>query len=138
MADAFDIAKLLKAPKKKEQRREFSNLENVRRLLFHPSPPPTPKKTGRRKKADLTPIPLEWGISPCLIEAQFYAESGDVRDKFLTNSPEDVAEMTDVPTLERLWELYFPFSQPHNAMEEGYLALMRDCIDKRLHELSQC
>ena len=135
MAD-ISLTKPPNAPQKKQEKREFSNLEKARRLLFQPSPPPAPKKTGRRKKPNLEPIPLEWGVSPCLIEAQFYAESGDVREKFLRNSPEDVAEMTDIPTLEKLWELYFPFSQPRNAMEEGYLALMRDCIDARLHELS--
>ena len=83
----------------------------------------------------LSPTPLVWGESPELIEAQHLAESGDIREKFLVHTPEDVAEEEDVEWLEKLWELYFPAAQPHNKFEEAYLQLMRDIIDCRLEQL---
>ena len=131
--DVFSAAHLLRAPKKKKQRRPLPKLANIRKLQFSPLATSTPKKAvGGEEKED----PLEWGISPVLIEAEFLAESGEVRDKFLLHSPEDVAEETDVEVLEKLWELYFPPSQPHNNYEEAYLSLMRDSIDLRLSKLS--
>ena len=56
----------------------------------------------------------------------------EVRAKYLAFTTKDIEEETSIPFLERLWELYFPFSQPRNAYEEAYLSLMRECIDSRL------
>lgn len=108
--------------KKKASSRRPSSFSGVNvPLLFKPEEPETPK--------------LEWGVSPVLIEAQFLAESGGVREKYLLHNPEDVSEETDERYLERLWELYFPHDQPRNLFEESYLKLMRDCINSRLADL---
>ena len=120
------------APKKTEpQRNSYDKLTKVRRMLFSlPSPPPAPKKKRTTKVYNLTPIALEWEE-----EAKLLASTREVRAKYLTHSPQDVAEESNKEYLERLWELYFPCSQPRNAYEESYLSLMRSCIDSRLAEL---
>lgn len=125
------------APKKKVERKPLPTLGSVRCLSFPAlSPPPAPKKRKVLKKVlNLTPIPLDWDYSASFLEAQILADSGEVREKFLINSPEDVVEETNKAFLERLWELYFPSTQPRNAFEEAYMRLMRDCIDSRLAEL---
>ena len=95
-------------------------------------PVAAPRKKTRRTAVDLTPIPIDWGMSEAEKEAQWLANSGSVRLKYLTHSPKDVEDFSDIPLLEKLWELYFPPSQPRNAYEEAYLSLMRECIDTRL------
>ena len=95
-------------------------------------PVAAPRKKTRRTAVDLTPIPLDWGMSEAEKEAQWLANSGSVRLKYLTHSPKDIEDFFNIPLLERLWELYFPASQPRNSYEEAYLSLMRECIDARL------
>ena len=134
--DIFSASRLLRAPKK-EMKKKTYDLESERKNLYNSAPPPPPPPQRRRRTAfRLSPLPLVWGESPELVEAQALVESGDIRDKFLMNSPEDVVEETDVEVLEQLWELYFPPGQPHNRYEEAYLQLMRDCIDARLDMLT--
>ena len=135
--DMFAASRLLRAPKKPTKKKNY-DLESVRKTLFNSSPPPPPPPQRRRRRTAfrLSPLPLVWGESPELVEAQALVESGDIRSKFLLNSPEDVAEEKDVEALEKLWELYFPPGQPHNRYEEAYLLLMRDCIDARLDMLT--
>ena len=129
------------APKKKKAERRTFNFEGARKVLFPSSPPPPPPPAPRRRSTtttrafNLSPLPLIWGESPELVEAQFLAKSGDIRDKFLNYTPEDVAEEEDEEFLEKMWELYFPAGQPHNRYEEAYLQLMRDVIDSRLDQL---
>lgn len=94
------------------------------------------KKKVPKKDRNLSPIRLDWGSCDALREAKILSESGDVRAKFLTHSPDDIFEETDTDFLHRLWELYFPSDQPHNAYEEAFLLIMRECIDARLAELS--
>ncbi|MEO1519076.1 MAG: hypothetical protein AAFV95_29010 [Bacteroidota bacterium] len=145
----------LNTPEKTEKNHPFRRLDRVKRALFAspgdvPAPPPTPRKrkTKRgRKRMDLRPLPLNLGsIDPPTpkkkkadeedrLQAEFLADSGDVREKYLLHSPDDVAGECNVNYLERLWELYFPCEQPRNLMEEAYQTLMRECIDKRLVEL---
>ena len=126
------------APKKNPVKRTY-DLQGARKVLFPSSPPPPPPAPRSRRTTarafHLSARPLVWGVSPELVEAQVLAESGDIREKFLNYSPEDVAEEDDVEWLERLWELYFPAGQPHNKYEEAYLQLMRDVIDSRLDEI---
>ena len=114
-------------------------LQRIRSLVLPKSPilipPPAPKKSKKKRHFNRDPIPLEWDVACSGIEAKWLAESGSVREKYLVNTPEDVAEEFDSDYLHRLWELYFPASQPRNAHEEAYLSLMRDCIDFRLSEL---
>ena len=131
--DMFAASRLLHAPKKNKN----YDLESVQRNLFNSAPPPPPPQRRRRRTTfRLSPLPLVWGESPELVEAQALVESGDIRSKFLLTSPEDVAESKDVEHLEKLWDLYFPPGQPHNRYEEAYLQLMRDCIDARLDQLT--
>ena len=131
------------APRKKKVAKSY-NLEGTRKVLFPLStPPPLQPPSMRRRRLRirktrhfyLSPTPLVWGESPDLIEAQYLGESGDIREKFLVHTPEDVAEEEDVEWLERLWELYFPAEQPRNKFEEAYLQLMRNIIDHRLEQL---
>ena len=77
-----------------------------------------PKKAGRRA------------------EAAFLSETGEIREKFLRFSPEDVDEEDSCEDLHKLAELFFPCGQPHNAYEEAYLDLMREAISARLTHLS--
>ena len=70
-------------------------------------------------------------------EARNLASTGKVREKYLRDSPETVMEMDNSAELERLWDLYFPASQPRNVFEEAYLCLMREAIDDRLLQLRQ-
>ena len=135
--DVFSASRLLRAPKKVKKTKSY-DLESVRRNLFNSSPPPPPPPQRRRRRTAfrLSPLPLVWGESPELLEAQALVESGDIRSKFLLISPEDVAETKDVEQLEKLWELYIPTGQPHTHYEEAYLQIMRDCIDARLDMLT--
>ena len=75
---------------------------------------------------------MDWETAMAERQAQCLADTHCVREKYLTYSPSDIAAESSIPFLERLWELYFPFSQPRNNYEEAYLSLMRDCIDSRL------
>ena len=124
------------APKAK--RKPLPTLGSVRPLSFPSTPPPPAPKKAKppKRERNLTPIPLHWGLSGWMREARFLTERGDVRQKFLTHSLEDIEEETDVAVLNNMWELFFPASQPHNAYEEAYLLLMRDAIDIRLAELA--
>lgn len=122
---------------KKVVRKSLPTLRIIKPLSLPSTPPlPAPRKAKPTKERNLSPIPLDWGLSNVMSEVKFLTERGDVRPKFLRYSPEDIAEETDFELLYHLWELYFPPGQPHNHYEETYLRLMRDCIDMRLAELS--
>ena len=112
----------------------------ISRLVLPPTPralpPPTPKKRRVKMAYDLTPIPIDWRTVVAEKEAAFLAGSGSVREKYLTLSPKDIEAMVSIEDLEKLWEMYFPFSQPRNNYEESYLSLMRDVIDARINFLS--
>ena len=107
-----------------------------RLVLPSTPPPPAPKKKKARVERNLSPIIIDWGIGGAAEDekkvAQQLADSLCVRAKYLTHTPADIERESSIPFLERLWELYFPASQPRNAYEEAYLSLMRDCIDSRL------
>ena len=105
------------------QRREIRPLALPRTT----TPPPAP-----RKKVAFDLEPLDCSILVAEKAAAQLASSECVRLKYLTSSPKDIETETSIPFLERLWEMYFPESQPRNAYEEAYLSLMRDCIDTRL------
>lgn len=146
-------------PIKKEEKRPNTNFDMVRKALFaqyvsspEGLPPPAPmKKARKRPPSDFSnvipfefipdqgltpPTEMVWGVTPVLVEAQILAESGDVRDKYLLHSPEDIVNEDNIKWLEKLWELYCPTSQPCKENEEAYLKLMRNCIDCRLADLS--
>jgi hypothetical protein len=141
-------------PEKMKEEEDFFTLDKVRRSLFaNPrepaTTPPSLKKKDRRrgrKRMDLPPLPLDLdNITPPtppptaqgydIRQAKFLAASGDVREKYLKHSPEEIAKEEDGEYLEELWELYFPCSQPRNLQEHAYLELMRDCINERLLKL---
>ena len=86
------------APKKKAMR--TYNWEGARKVLFPSSPllspPPSPRSRTTTRAFHLSARPLMLGVSPELVEAQVLAESGDIREKFLNYSPEDVAEEEDI------------------------------------------
>lgn len=63
------------------------------------------------------------------------ADSGYVREKFLTYNPDDIAEINDLDSLDRLRSLYFPSSQPRNLYEKTYLALMIEAINNQMYPL---
>ena len=110
--DMFSASRLLRAPKKVKKNKNY-DLESVRRNLFNSAPPPPPPPQRRRRTAfRLSPLPLVWGESPELLEAQALVESGDIQSKFLLMSPEDVAQSSDIEQLEKLWELYFLRGNP--------------------------
>ena len=141
----------LSNPPRAPRKDQVGGLIGKVRSLQLPStpPPPAPRKamkarkkynlrpikldwgTGAAKK-NVQPITLDWGTAAAEIEAQHLASSGCVREKYLRITPLDISEEEDFTYLERLWELYFPASQPRNAYEEAYLSLMRSCIDERL------
>ena len=141
----YSLANLPNAPKKMVVVWPFSRLRQtprrvaavrsaeVRRLILPPTPPPpAPRKMSKKTEVDLTPIPIDWGVLTAEKEAQSLADSQCVRLKYLSCSPNDIEDETSLPFLERLWEMYFPSSQPRNAYEEAYLSLMRECIDNRM------
>ena len=68
-------------------------------------------------------------------EADFLAATGNIRAKYLRESPKDIFSERDKTYLVKLNSLYFPASQPRNNCEEAYLSLMRDCICARLSQL---
>ena len=148
----FSLTNLPEAPKKARLEKPYSLrnpprapkrenavqthlLGQISRLILPPTPPiipQPPRKKARRTPVDLTPIPLDWGMTVAEREARFLADTRCVRVKFLLSSPKQVESETNIEFLEKLWELYFPPSQPHNAYEEAYLSLMRECIEIRL------
>ena len=154
MSSPYSLAKPPKAPKKRLTRRPFS-LDNPPRapkkevgvrnyscgqisrlvLPLTPQPPPPPKKKAEKKEFNLTPIPIDWGTIRMEKEAQELAQTNCVRPKFLTYTPGMIDDLCDIPFLEKLWEMYFPSTQPRNAYEEAYLDVMRECIDLRLNVL---
>ena len=104
----------------------------VQKLEFPPSPPTPPKASSPKR---LGPIPLDYSVSEMTAEAQYFASTGNVREKFFHHTPNSVMSMTDSEELENLWLLYFPSSQPLNHDEEAYFAIMREAIDHRLDML---
>ena len=106
------------APTKKTRTKTPKNLDGVRRKLELEFPPS-----------------LSYDTSEETYEAQYLASTGDVREKYLRHTPYTVSELDDVEYLEKLWELYFPATQPRNVYEESYLELMRRSIDRRLRQL---
>ena len=97
-----------KAPKKKAKRlHDRRRLEKIPKLRL-PDPEPKP----------------EWRV---------LAESGRVREKFLTYSPEDVKEIDDIDFLTELRGYYTPYSQPRNPIEAAYLDLVVEAIDCQLY-----
>ena len=133
MSSIPSLANPPKAPMKKDKVRPYK-LHRVRDLILSPSIPAAPKKVGKKKKNfDLSPIPLEWDMITG--DGKWLADSGHVREKFLTYGPDDVRRETDRDFLTFIRELYFPASQPLNIHECAYLALMRDAIQSRLSQL---
>ena len=97
-----------KAPKRPSLLKRRGRLENIPPLIF-------PEERA------------EW---------QILAESGRVRDKFLTWTPEHIRKISDVESLEEIRRLYhLPSSQPWNAFEEAYMKCIVDSVCDRLIEL---
>ena len=68
-------------------------------------------------------------------EWRVLANTGYIRQKYLHWSPEDVREETDLESLITFRNYYCPSSQPRNAFETAYFALMVDAVNARLKEL---
>lgn len=79
----------------------------MRTVLF-PSKPAEKRRRGPDPQAK---VQME-------VEADFLPRTGEVRQKYLRLSPADIAWEDDSPTLEHLWERYFPASQPRTLHEE--------------------
>ena len=68
-------------------------------------------------------------------EWQWLRDCGHVRAKFLTYTPEDIAEIDSIDFLTDMLERCNPSSQTHNIFEEAYLSHMRDAVLARLYML---
>ena len=104
-----------------------------------PNTPHAPKKrvslAERRGRLDNIPkleFPQEEREK---VEWCVLAESGYVRDKYLFYTPEDIAEIDDLDTLEEIRLLYMPTSQPRHILEAAYLQLIIDSINERLYHM---
>ena len=97
------------------------------------STPKKPSLAKRRGRLDNIP-PLIFPEKRA--EWRVLAESGRVREKFLTWSPEDVEKMDDAESLKEIRRLYhLPASQPWNAFEEAYLQCIVDAVSERLRQI---
>jgi hypothetical protein len=122
------------APKKKPELRPLPNLHIVRRNLF-PSPPPAPRKPKTTVERDTTPIPLQFEMEELMVEMEWLASTGDVREELVIDDFTEIIEETDRTYLLTLRDLFFPAFQPRNLYEEAYLMNVKDIIDFRLDTL---
>ena len=104
------------------------------------NPPQAPKKKGpslaeRRGRLDLIPKLIFPNDNDEKKLWERLAATGFVRSKYLRWTPEDVAEMDDLDSLEHLQALYTPFSQPRNYVESAYLEIILEAIRERIHTL---
>ena len=100
------------------------------------NPPNAPRKKTIRQRRGLNNISrLVFPEEPARPEWRVLAESGRIRSKFLNWTPEDVAEIDDLDSLEQLRVWYTPASQPQNVFEEAYFELMIDAVNTRLYVL---
>ena len=101
------------------------------------NPPNAPHREGRRRipfsrLRSIRRLRLEEERTP---EWKVLADTGYIRIKFLTWTPEDVSEMDDRQTLTTIWDYYNPCSQAQNFFEDAYFSLMRDAVQARLDAL---
>ena len=101
----YSLRNLPRAPKKENGVRSYL-LGQISRLILPPTPPPImplPPRKKARTAVDLTPIPLDWGMTVAEREAPFLADTRCVRLKFLFSSPKDIENETSIEFLEKLW-----------------------------------
>lgn len=96
------------------------------------NPPNAPKKVVKRKTYPIGALEQLRLSFPLKSEDERY-EQWRIRPKYLTWCPRDIENISDRELLTFLHEKYaFPSSQPQNAQEEAYFAIMADKISSRL------